>query len=151
MPLTDRELELKKLAVERIQCGLLPAEVPKQIWAGNGRGEPCSLCDQSIAGSEMEYELAAAALDGTNLTVRFHIRCHALWQLELARRTSEPTGMSSCCTPSSGSCRWIFVPASFGGHYRGSQKLQNRSEGHGRCPPLSFALSSTSLSGVNCV
>jgi hypothetical protein len=84
MPLTQHELELRRAALERIKSGLLPSEIPKKIWAGGGSGRPCSLCDDAIQRGEMEYELPEP--DGTagERTVRLHLRCHAVWQLELA-------------------------------------------------------------------
>jgi hypothetical protein len=85
MPLTQHELELKKIALERIRRGLLPDAVPKSIWAGQGTGKACALCDGTVVQSEMEYELNAARDDGTQTIIRFHLRCHALWQLEVAR------------------------------------------------------------------
>lgn len=87
MPLTPQELELKKTALERICSKLLPAEVPKSIWAGKGTGEPCSLCDQPVAQTEMEYEVNVPSGEGAGRILRFHLRCHALWQLEVARLT----------------------------------------------------------------
>jgi hypothetical protein len=85
MALTQQELELKTLAVERIRDNVLPAQAPNTIWAGQGSGEPCSLCDRIIDKEEMEYELDAPATRATNTVIRLHLRCHALWQLELAR------------------------------------------------------------------
>jgi hypothetical protein len=85
MPLTQHELSLKKTALERIRQKLLPDAVPKSIWAGHGTGERCSLCDLPVAQTEMEYELSVSKDDGARNTIRFHLRCHALWQLEVAR------------------------------------------------------------------
>lgn len=85
MPLTQHELELKKMARERIRRRLLPAEAPKTIWAGPGTGQVCSLCDRAVESTETEYELNGHRDDGTESIIRFHLRCHALWQLELAR------------------------------------------------------------------
>lgn len=83
MPLTQHELELRKTALERMERGLLPRTIPKTIWAGGGSGQPCSLCDQVIAGTDMEYELPEPDGGGGQRIVRLHLRCHALWQLEL--------------------------------------------------------------------
>lgn len=85
MPLTQHELELKKTALERIRQKLLPAEVPKSIWAGQGTGKACSLCDRPVAHNEMEYELNFLMGEEPSSIIRFHLRCHALWQLEVAR------------------------------------------------------------------
>ena len=81
MPLPQHELELKALAVARIRQNLLPAQRPKSVWAGHGSGQPCSLCDQTIAPTETEFELDAP--ERANSVVRLHLRCHDLWQLEL--------------------------------------------------------------------
>ena len=83
MPLSQQELELRMKALERISQKLLPAEVPPSIWAGRGSGQTCSLCDKPVGQSETEYELEAMA-DGLESHFRFHIRCHALWQLAVA-------------------------------------------------------------------
>jgi len=64
---------------------MLPAEVSKKIWAGPGSGQSCSVCDGVIGSAEMEYEINARMADGTERVVPFHLRCHALWQLEVAR------------------------------------------------------------------
>ena len=77
MPLTQHELELKRIAVQRIEQRSLPSHVPKTIWAGQGSGEPCSLCDRRIDKTETEYELAVPHA-GAEVLVRFHLRCHAL-------------------------------------------------------------------------
>ena len=85
MPLTQHELELKKTALERIRRRLLPAEAAKTIWAGPGTGKVCSLCDRAVDSTETVYALDAHKDDRTERTIRFHLRCHALWQLEVAR------------------------------------------------------------------
>ena len=83
MLLPQHELELKALAADRIKRNLLPSRLTRTVWAGQGSGEPCALCDRTIDSTEMEYELDAP-LARTNGVVRLHLRCHALWQLELA-------------------------------------------------------------------
>jgi hypothetical protein len=97
MPLTQHELELRKAALERIERGLLPRKIPKTIWAGGGSGRPCSLCDQAIRRTEMEYELPEPDGAAGERTVRLHLRCHAVWQLELAdlsrRQGGDPAGL----------------------------------------------------------
>jgi hypothetical protein len=86
MSLTQHELELKTLAIVRIRQKVLPAQAPKSIWAGQGSGEKCSLCERTIEKTEMEYELDAP-VSRTNRVIRLHLQCHALWQLELARES----------------------------------------------------------------
>ena len=85
MPLTQHELELERTALDLVRRQLLPTEIPKSIWAFRGTGKPCSLCGQVIDPVEMEYELEAPVGGGAASTFRFHLRCHALWQLEVAR------------------------------------------------------------------
>jgi hypothetical protein len=91
--LTQQELELKTLAVARIRQHVLPAQAPRTIWAGQGSGERCSLCDRIIEKIELQYELDAPVTGGNGI-VRLHLRYHALWQLEMAR-LSERTGSES--------------------------------------------------------
>lgn len=93
MPLTQHELNLKRMAIERIRRRSLPAQVPKTIWAGQGSGAPCSLCDRKIDKTETEYELDVPLARAQGM-VRFHIRCHALWQFELACLNEHPHGPS---------------------------------------------------------
>jgi len=63
--LTQQELELKRLALARIRQHVLPAQAPRTIWAGQGSGETCSLCDRIIEKTEMEYELDAPVTRGS--------------------------------------------------------------------------------------
>jgi hypothetical protein len=89
MPLTHHEVELRKAALERIERGALPRQVPKMVWAGRGSGQPCSLCDQTIGHSETEYELAASGgASAHERIVRLHLQCHALWQLAVVALSS---------------------------------------------------------------
>lgn len=92
MPVTQYELELKTLAVDRIRQNELPAQLPKTVWAGQGSGEPCSLCDRPIDKTEMEYELDIPVARA-NSVVRLHLRCHALLELELSRRAEQPVSV----------------------------------------------------------
>lgn len=79
MTLTDRE-NLRRIARERCESGNLPKNRPLRTWAGPGNGQPCSLCEQPIAASQMEYE--AEVPDGTALRVfRFHLSCLETWLL----------------------------------------------------------------------
>jgi hypothetical protein len=79
MPLRQDERALYSLAQKRIMTGALPYLTPKRVWAGSGAGEPCSLCGKDIELKEVEYEIEEA----NGRTLRFHLRCHAIWQLAL--------------------------------------------------------------------
>jgi hypothetical protein len=83
MPLTQDERALHRLAQERIQLGGLPRLSPKFVWAGTGENKPCDLCGKTIESKEVEYEV----LNATEQTFRFHLRCHAIWQLALPIET----------------------------------------------------------------
>lgn len=76
MPLTGRERDLFVQAREYIASGRLPSAVPKSLGAGPGTGATCSLCGQPIEPNQVEYELKA-----DRAGFRFHMRCHAIWQL----------------------------------------------------------------------
>ena len=84
MPLTQLEAELRPIARERIASRKLPREAPSQMWGGQGSGEACALCDKPIQPHEVEYEVEAQ-LDGVVQTLRFHVVCQSVWQLECAR------------------------------------------------------------------
>ncbi len=88
MPFTQHELELRKLATDRIATRVLPGEIPEHLWAGQGNGLPCSLCDQPIRSEEIEYEFESP-VTGAERTYRFHLRCHAMWQLALSGRAAQ--------------------------------------------------------------
>ena len=90
MPLTQHELELRKVALDRIERGLLPSQTHKAIWAGPGSEQPCSLCDQAIRRADTEYELPEPNGSAGRCIVRFHVRCHEIWQLELAGPSDPP-------------------------------------------------------------
>ncbi len=77
MPLTDREKGFFALARKHIGDGRLPRSVPASVWAGPGTGATCSLCELSIEAEHVEYELSGNG----GAIFRFHMRCHAIWQL----------------------------------------------------------------------
>ena len=83
MPFTQHELELRRRASDLIARDLLPASIPAHLWAGQGSQQPCSLCDQPIGPEEIEYELEDPQA-GTERNYRFHLRCHAIWQLAVS-------------------------------------------------------------------
>ena len=77
MPLTDHEKALFALAREYVASERLPATVPASVGAGPGTDVACSLCTQTIEPRQVEYEFTGN--DG--VMYRFHMRCHAIWQL----------------------------------------------------------------------
>ena len=77
MPLTRRQEGLFALARKHVSNGRLPRTVPAFVWAGPGTGATCSLCEHTIEPYQVEYELKEYG----GATFRFHMRCHAIWQL----------------------------------------------------------------------
>lgn len=75
------ELHLQRTARECLASGRLPRVQSQCIWGGYGRGDICSLCGEPIASSEVEFEVPPTA-DGNGTAFKFHITCHAAWQLE---------------------------------------------------------------------
>ena len=84
MPLTQFESELRPIARDRISKGHLPGKVRSTLWGGNGTGQLCALCDKTIPQAEVELEVEAF-INGTVRTLRFHVICESVWQLECAR------------------------------------------------------------------
>jgi len=78
-----RELYLKRTARESLASGRLPRMHSQCIWGGYGRGDRCSLCGEPIRTTEVEFEVPESE-DSRGAGFRFHITCHAVWQLECA-------------------------------------------------------------------
>lgn len=89
--MSSRELELQRVAKERIGAGELPCHRYSRMWGSRGSGERCSLCDQAIQPDEVEYEVASATTEADGeVVLRFHLACHAIWQAECVRSGSAP-------------------------------------------------------------
>jgi hypothetical protein len=71
---TVRQLQLHV----KIARGLLPAGPSPVVSAESGHGASCAGCDETIAGSEIGYELSQSRRDGT--PYRFHIACYKVWE-----------------------------------------------------------------------
>jgi len=82
VPFTKLEQELRLIARERIAKRELPREAPSRIWGGYGTGKLCSLCDKAIQAHDVEYE--ALLIGAAVQTLRFHVACQSVWQLECA-------------------------------------------------------------------
>jgi hypothetical protein len=83
---------LKQLAKQRIASGELPCPPAARTWGSRGSGAPCSLCARPIQPHEIEYEVAAleSREAAETRTVRFHLRCHAVWQAECHKTPHVP-------------------------------------------------------------
>jgi hypothetical protein len=84
MPLTKLEAELRPIARERIAKRQLPANAASRMWGGHGTGKLCDLCDKPIRADDVELEVDSE-IDGAVRTLRFHMVCQSVWQLECAR------------------------------------------------------------------
>jgi len=83
------DLALRLRVRQLIQNNRLPVVTPKRILAGYGTGEVCAVCGQPITNTQVEYDIEDASHDGRLI---FHMRCHAIWQLECALRTEYSSG-----------------------------------------------------------
>ena len=86
-----RELYLQRTARECLASGRLPRMQSRCIWGGYGRGDICSLCGEPICPSEVEFEVPEPE-DGATRAFKFHITCHAIWQLECAAEGTATVG-----------------------------------------------------------
>ena len=86
MPLSDPEKALFTRARGYMAIGRLPSAVPKSLEAGRGTGETCCLCGLVIEPEQVEYGIT----EWGGMTFRFHLRCHAIWQLAVADRIDDP-------------------------------------------------------------
>jgi hypothetical protein len=76
-----RELYLQRTARECLASGRLPRMHSQCIWGGYGRGDICSLCGEPIRSTEVEFEVPEPE-DARGGGLKFHITCHAIWQME---------------------------------------------------------------------
>jgi hypothetical protein len=74
------ETALRLLAKRKIEIGTLPRAVSEKVYAGNGCGLPCSLCEQPVTANEYEFEYA----DGGGEDPRFHLHCQEIWRVAVA-------------------------------------------------------------------
>jgi hypothetical protein len=79
MPSDRIEQDLERRAHERINQGRLPSPTHHRTWGGRGNNEPCALCDVTIRGDQVEYEIETRNAAGVQL-YRFHFLCHDAWQ-----------------------------------------------------------------------
>jgi hypothetical protein len=77
-----REINLRKLAHERIRTGELPPDRPGLVRDAQGGGEPCALCGAPILFDEVECQLAG---DLGRRSFKFHLTCHTVWVTESIR------------------------------------------------------------------
>ena len=87
------EIYLQRAARECLATGRLPRMHSQCIWGGYGRGDVCSLCGEPIRSTEVEFEVPEPEDSGRHgdhypvvagTALKFHITCHAVWQLECA-------------------------------------------------------------------
>ena len=78
------DTRLREQARAVIESAKFPARSPDRIWGGNGIGAICAVCDWSVTGDELELEIEFAG-SGARGGDKFHlhIRCFAVWELEL--------------------------------------------------------------------
>jgi len=79
--LRDKTIRLR--VRQLIDNGRLPAVIPKRILAGYGAGDLCTACGQPITNTQVVYDIEDDRCHGRPI---FHMRCHALLQLECAMR-----------------------------------------------------------------
>ena len=93
------ELYLQLTARERLASGRLPRRHSQCIWGGYGRGDVCSLCGEPIRSTEVEFEVPEPEDAGQHdshshaapaAALKFHITCHAVWQLECVGDDAAP-------------------------------------------------------------
>jgi hypothetical protein len=74
---------LRLLVRRKLDDGRLPLDLTKTIAVGNGSGNSCLACDQTITAEQVEYQ-AFGPRYGPAL--RLHWGCHVVWQLECIER-----------------------------------------------------------------
>jgi hypothetical protein len=77
---------------KKLDAGTLPHDSPAKLWAGIGSGKCCTACEQPILESEPEYE---PQYDDGHPVLRFHARCHSVWDEERQRAHERPNAAAS--------------------------------------------------------
>jgi hypothetical protein len=72
---------------DKLDAGTLPLNDPVKLWADQGNGQLCAVCEQPILKSQVEYE---PQYDDGQPAVHFHPECHGLWTSERQRRAHLP-------------------------------------------------------------
>jgi len=67
---------------DKIDAGVLPADVPVKLWIGSGTGKRCIVCGQRILTDQTEYE---PQYGDHCIVIRLDARCHRIWQAERRR------------------------------------------------------------------
>lgn len=76
------ENTLRKKAREAIQAGKLPSSLPKQVWAGPGIGECCTICGKPTERHESEVEFSREGDGRDPGNHHVHVQCFAAWERE---------------------------------------------------------------------
>ena len=76
--MNDDFVRLRERAREGMQSGTLPRRTPAATWGGLGDGRACAVCEQRVAGHELEVEFDVAPI-----TYRMHVSCFRAWESEL--------------------------------------------------------------------
>jgi hypothetical protein len=71
-----RTQERQVLVHLRIELGELPEPIERvRLWAGSGSQRPCEICGETIAASDVEYEL-----DVDERTLVLCVPCYLIWR-----------------------------------------------------------------------
>jgi len=73
---------LADLVRDKLDAGTLPHDAPVKLWAGQGKDQLCTVCEQGILTSQVEYEPQY----DERPPIRLHVGCHGLWKAERRRR-----------------------------------------------------------------
>ncbi|HXH84138.1 MAG TPA: hypothetical protein VNN07_14610 [Candidatus Tectomicrobia bacterium] len=76
------ESQIRSRIRTMLETGALPCDEPAATWAGSGEGKRCVACTETIAPTEVEFEVDLAS----GITLRLHRACYAVW-----REECEPT------------------------------------------------------------
>src|ERR1700751_5805639 len=82
-------IDLRARAREQVNCGRLPLRLAESVSAGYGSsGKVCSLCEQPITQTQVEYEVLGYGKEPFTL----HVSCYTAWRDECLERTLDRRG-----------------------------------------------------------
>ena len=71
---------VRRIVIHRLSRGSLPA-APTELWAGNGTGRICIVCDQMITPMQLEAQLIDDR-GGVTVKIWAHMLCYDIWRYE---------------------------------------------------------------------
>jgi hypothetical protein len=72
------QISIRLRVRQMLETGALPCDEHGKVWAGRGVGTHCVACGESIAPTDVEFEVEVSS----GAPLRLHRACHRIWRDE---------------------------------------------------------------------